>query len=60
MKAFIDRIFKKRKQDAEEVNKQVEEQIIEQPIAQTKPVEEQATQASIEAIVQDHTDRKDD
>ena len=56
MKAFIDRVFKKRKQNVE----QVEEPITEQPIAQTESIEEQATQASIEAIVQDHTDRKDD
>jgi len=49
MKAFIDRIFKKRKQDAEKVK----EQIIEQRITQVESVEEQATQASIEAIVEE-------
>ena len=49
MKAFIDRVFKKRKQDAE----QVEKQSIEQSIAQVESVEEQATQASIEAIVEE-------
>jgi hypothetical protein len=60
MKAFIDRVFKKRKQNAEEVIKQVEEQVIEQPIAQVESIKEQASQASIVAIALDHTDRKDD
>ena len=46
MKAFIDRIFKKRKQDAE----QIKEQIVEQPITQVESVEEQATQAAIKSI----------
>ena len=49
MKAFIDRVFKKRKQDAE----QVEKQSIEQSIAQVESVEEQATQSSIKAIVEE-------
>ena len=49
MKAFIDRVFKKRKQDAE----QVKEQSAEQFITQVESVEEQATQASVEAIVQE-------
>jgi len=60
MKAFIDRVFKKRKQNAEEVIKQVEEQVIEQPIAQVESIKEQASQSSIVAIALDHTDRKDD
>lgn len=55
MKAFIDRVFKKRKQDAEQV---------EEPIR----VEDKATEAMVEAIVEEvkqdlekqHTDRKDD
>ena len=60
MKAFIDRVFKKRKQNAEEVNIKVEEQNIEQPVTQVESIKEQASQASIEAIALDHTDRKDD
>jgi len=52
--------LKKRKQNAEEVIKQVEEQVIEQPIAQVESIKEQASQASIVAITLDHTDRKDD
>ena len=48
MKAFIDRVFKKRKQDAE----QIKEQNIEQSITQTKSIEKEATQAVIEAIAE--------
>lgn len=46
MKAFIDRIFKKRKQDAEKAK----EQVTEQSTTQVESVEEQATQAAIESI----------
>ena len=49
MKAFIDRVFRKRKQDAE----QMEKQTIEQPITQVESVEKQVTQASIETLVKE-------
>ena len=49
MKAFIDRVFKKRKQDAE----QMEKQSIEQSITQVESIKEQATQASIKAIIEE-------
>ena len=49
MKSFIDRVFKKRKYDAE----QAKEQIIEQPIKQVEQIKEEATLAAIEAIVKE-------
>jgi hypothetical protein len=44
MKAFIDKVFKKRKKDAE----QAEEQSIEQPVEQIEQVKKEATQSAIE------------
>jgi hypothetical protein len=46
MKAFIDKVFKKRKKDAE----QAEEQSIEQPVEQIEQVKKEASRASIETI----------
>ena len=60
MKAFIDRIFKKRKQNAEQVNSEVEEQVIEQPITQVESTKDEAPQTSIETVVEQHTDTKED
>ena len=49
MKSFIERVFKKRKENAE----QVKEQIVEQPIEQVKQVKEEATRAAVEAIIEE-------
>jgi hypothetical protein len=50
MKAFIDRVFKKRKQDAEQLE-------------ESTRTEDKATEAMVEAIIEEvkeHTDTKDD
>ena len=61
MKAFIDRIFKKRKQDAEQIeeNKRLISEQIETSIKQ-QVIKNKATEAAVEAIVEEHTDTKED
>lgn len=61
MKAFIDRVFKKRKQDVEQVeeNKKLLSEQIETSI-KNHIVQNQATEAAVEAIVEEHTDTKED
>jgi hypothetical protein len=54
MKAFIDRIFKKRKHDAEQIeeNKAILREQIETSIKE-KVIQDQATQAVLEAIIKE-------
>jgi len=54
MKVFIDRIFKKRKQDAEQIeeNKRIISEQIETSI-KAHIVQNQATEAAVEAIVEE-------
>ena len=61
MKAFIDRVFKKRKQNVEQVeeNKKLLSEQIETSI-KDYIVQNQATEAAVEAIVEEHTDTKED